>query len=945
MNIGEAPMMRLLIAQDAASGSWTMVWLLHQLAGDHVTAEVIVREIAAYLARRGETFPLPMRFRDFVAQARLIGSQETHTAYFSELLGDVAEPTAPFGLFDVHGDGTRIIETRHEVAAVLARRIRQRARALRTGASSIFHLAFGRMLGSLANRQDVVFGTVVLGRMQRGGASGVPGPFINTLPVRIKLGGKDVEQSVKEVHNQLLQLLRYEHASLSRVQRCSAVPAPQPLITALLNYRHNSADPRSSGPAPNWEGVRFLGSEERTNYPLLLSVNDLGDGFSLDVQVQEPLDSKRICAYMHTTLENVVQALERGVATAIGTLDVLPPEEHVQLLEEWNATRAEYPRDRSVHQLFEEQVERTPTAVAIVHAEQSLTYEELNRKANRLARHLLSLGAGPRRPVAILLPPSLALVCAQLAVLKCGSAYVPLDPGGPWQRQELIIRDCEAEIVLSHADAALPQVDGVQRVNAAWEHIDREASNLDVLVHSESAAYIMYTSGSEGRPNGVIVPHRAIGNLVLSDRQLHFTGSDRVAFASNPAFDASTLEVWAPLLNGGCIVAIDRTHVLDPERLGLELKKQAVNVLWLTAGLFSRYADALAPIFCDLRCLIVGGEALDPRVVARTLRTHQPRKLLNGYGPTETTTFATTYRVTEVGEQATGIPIGRPMSNTRIYILDECLRSVPVGIIGELYIGGEGVACGYCGRPDLTAARFVADPYYDRVGGRMYRTGDMGRYLPDGNIEYVGRKDFQVKVRGFRIEPAEIEARLREHPGVLEAVVVAREEQGDRRMVAYYRRDEQDAVVTSESLRAHLQRHLPEYMVPAAYVAVELWPLTSNGKLDRRGLPIPGVEADFVRAYEPPTGETEETLARIWSELLQVERVGRHDSFFAFGGHSLLAITAVERMRQAGLQADVRGLFAQPTLSALAAALTADRPTEARTFNLGGLATASGRVH
>jgi len=390
------------------------------------------------------------------------------------------------------------------------------------------------------------------------------------------------------------------------------------------------------------------------------------------------------------------------------------------------------------------------------------------------------------------------------------------------------------------------------------------------------------------------------------------------------------------LLHGGCLVVIDQETLLSPERFSWSLRSQAVNVLWLTAGLFNQYVDSLADARSRLRYLIVGGESLDPVVMAGVLRNSPPQHLVNGYGPTETTTFAITHEITEVAEGAKGIPIGRPIANTQVYLLDGHGEPVPVGVAGDIYIGGAGLGHGYLNQPGLTAERFMACPYSTVAGARMYKTGDLGRYQADGKIEFLGRNDFQVKLRGFRIELGEIEARLAQHPGIGEVVVMKREDSpGEIRLVAYYtlakkesgeaaesaRKEESEeapAIVSAETLRKHILGSLPEYMGPAAYVELESLPLTANGKLDRKALPRPGGKAHASREYEAPKGETEITLARLWAELLKLERVGRHDHFFELGGHSLLAVSLIERMRGEGLQADVRALFVTPTLMELA---------------------------
>ncbi|NRP75842.1 Gramicidin S synthase 2 [Ensifer psoraleae] len=443
------------------------------------------------------------------------------------------------------------------------------------------------------------------------------------------------------------------------------------------------------------------------------------------------------------------------------------------------------------------------------------------------------------------------------------------------------------------------------------------------------AAYVMYTSGSTGLVKGVVVPHRAVNRLVINNGYLTIDGGDRVAWAGNPAFDASTFEVWAPLLNGGCIVVMSATTVLDAASFSKTLEHHAVTSLFLTTALFNQYTSSIAPTLAQLKYLLCGGERSDPSAFLRLLREEGPVRLIHCYGPTETTTFAAAYTVGAMQEKAPSIPIGRPIANTRIYLLDAHGQPVPFGAVGELYIGGAGVARGYLNRPELTAERFLADPFCDEAGARMYRSGDLARYLPDGNLEFLRRNDEQVKIRGFRIEPGEIAARLIEHEWVREAVVVAHEDRaGDKRLVAYVvcgpeagSDDEHDGSGLAGALRAHLGARLPDYMVPSAFVRLEALPLTPNGKLDRKALPAPEDDAYARRAYEAPQGEVETALAEIWQELLGLERIGRNDNFFELGGHSLLAVQLMERLRRLSLGVEVRTLFARPVLCDLAASL------------------------
>jgi amino acid adenylation domain-containing protein len=928
LDVRRAPLIRLVAAYDAAAGDWAVILLLHHLVSDHTALEIVFGEIEAHLLGRAEQLPAPLPFRNFVAQARLGVSREEHATFFREMLGDVDEPTVPFGLSDVQGDGSQDAQARVALGAELSRRLRAQARSLGVSAASLFHTAFARVLGAVSGRDDVVFGTVLFGRMHGGeGADRALGLYMNTLPIRVRLEG-GVRESVRRTHASLARLLHHEHASLALAQRYSGVPAPAPLFSAVFNYRHSDGGRTTAAAA--WDGIEALDGEERTNYPLTLSADDLSDAFLLTAQTRAPLDPRRVCTLMHTAVQHLVDALEHAPAAPVERLGVLPDDERRRVLVEWNATGVPYPADRGLHELFAEQAARAPDALAVVHDGVALGYGELDARANRLARRLRRLGARSGDRVALLLDRSVELVTAMLAVLKCGAAYVPLDPSTPAERLAFMLQDAGASFALSLSSATVPVPEGVHtidvdRVPADEDGRDETAARAD----GASAACVIYTSGSTGWPKGTIVPHRGIARVAIDNGYAEFGPADRVGFGSNPAFDVSSMEVWGPLLNGGCIVVLDRATLLSPERLRETLTRHGVTILWLTSALFVSYADALRDVFPRLRYLLVGGDVVDPSAAARVLRNGAPQKFVNAYGPTEASTFATAFPIALVPDGAAGIPIGRPISNTRVYVLDSHREPVPVGVAGELYIGGPGVALGYVNRPELTAERFVPNPFVE--GDRLYKTGDLARYLPDGNLEFLGRNDHQVKVRGFRIELGEIEVRLAAHEAVRDAVVLLREDRpGEKRLVAYYTLAAAAAEPSAEELRAHLAAALPEYMVPAAYVRLDAVPLTLNNKVDRRALPAPDGEAYARRQFEAPAGEIETAIARIWRDVLGVERVGRHDNFFELGGHSLAAVRAIEAMRAAGLHSDVLTQFTAPTLAQLAAAVG----TQSRTVDV-----------
>src|SRR3990172_5603493 len=519
---------------------------------------------------------------------------------------------------------------------------------------------------------------------------------------------------------------------------------------------------------------------------------------------------------------------------------------------------------------------------------------------------------------------SLEMVVGILGILKAGGAYVPLDPTYPKERLAFMLEDTHVPVLLTQERlvSGLPQ-DGATVVclDVDWEVIAQESEESLVSgATAENLAYVIYTSGSTGRPKGISVPHRAVNRLVFNTNYVKLEPSDRIAQASNSSFDAAIFEIWGALLHGARLFGITKDVALSPQDFLVQIREQGISVLFLTTALFNQIASEVPWAFNSVRHLLFGGEAVDPKWVKEVLKNGSPKRLLHVYGPTESTTFASWYLVQEVPEGAITIPIGRPISNTQVYLLDSHLEPVPVGVPGEMYIGGDGLARGYLNRPELTADKFIPNPFSEGPGERLYKTGDLARYLPDGDIEFLGRIDHQVKIRGFRVEPGEIEAVLGGHPAVREVVVMAREDvPGDKRLVAYVVPVQGQAPAAIE-LRHFLKERLPEYMVPSAFVMLDMLPLTPNGKVDRRALPKPdGLHAETDESYVAPRTPMEKFIAEIWQEALGVDRVSVHDNFFDLGGHSLLSIKVISRIeKKIGQRIDPREIILQ-TLGQLAA--------------------------
>ncbi|MGH9941020.1 MAG: amino acid adenylation domain-containing protein [Pyrinomonadaceae bacterium] len=636
---------------------------------------------------------------------------------------------------------------------------------------------------------------------------------------------------------------------------------------------------------------------------------------------------ERIIIHFTTFLLGITEKFDQRIAD----LPLLTNEERQQLLVEWNDTRTEYPRSQCIHKLFEAQAERKPEAVALVYQDEYLSYGELNRRANQLAHYLQKLGVKPDVLVGICVERSIEMVVGLLGILKAGGAYVPLDRFYPQERLSFMLEDAHVPVILTQESltGSLPKHElSVVRLDTDWKEIAKQSTdNLPYATSSEKLAYVMYTSGSTGRPKGVCIPHRAVVRLVKETNYVKINEQEVFLQLAPISFDASTFEIWGCLLNGARLVVISaEAHTL--EELSAVVEHFQVTILWLTAGLFHQMVDYHIESLRGVRQLLAGGDVLSVAHVEKVLeQLEEGHWLINGYGPTENTTFTCCYSM-RGGQQIGGsAPIGRPVSNTTVYILDEHLQVLPVGLPGELYTGGDGLARGYLNRAELTAEKFIVDPFNTAAESRLYKTGDLARYLPDGNIEFLGRIDNQVKIRGFRIELGEIESVLMQHPSVREVVVVAREDMaGEKRLVSYVVPEPETTASVGE-LRRYLRQVLPDYMVPVVFMELKALPLTPNGKVDRRALPMPDqARPELEESFVAPRNPIEEIVAEIWAKILRVERVGIYDNFFELGGDSLSATQVISWVR-AKLQVELplSSLFESSTVARLAEMIEAVR--------------------
>ncbi|HJP95210.1 MAG TPA: amino acid adenylation domain-containing protein [Pyrinomonadaceae bacterium] len=939
-NLAEGPLLRVKLLR-LTEDDHVLLITMHHIISDGWSIKVLIREIGAlyesYAHGQPAVLPdLPIQYADFAVWQRdwLQGERlEEQLSYWREQLAN-APP-----LFELPTDRPRpTFKTFHGAnlpltfSKKLSEEIAQLGR--REGATLFMTLlsAFSTLLYRYSGQRDILVGTPIANR-NRAETETLIGFFVNTLVLRARLSEA---MTFRELLRQILEtaLEAYAHQDLPFEKLVEELQPERTLshspLFQVMFHLQNVVTERL-----NLSGLSTsqLELENQTaKFDLTLSMADSKEGLIGRFNYNTDLFDAATIRRMADHFERLLHAVVSNPDEQISRLQMLSEAETDKVLFEWNDTRRDFGENRPIHLAFAEQARRTPEAVAVRFEQDALTYRELNRRANRLAHRLRRLGVGPEVAVGLVARRSVGMVVAMLAVLKAGGAYVPLDPDYPRERLAFMLEVSQCPVLVSHGVTAEDLAGDMHRcvhLDTADPIIDSE-SDADPAdgTDPENPAYVIFTSGSTGTPKGIVIPHRAVNRLVGGADYVELAPSNCVAQASNASFDAATFEVWGALLSGAQLVGLPLDVILSPHDFAEEIRRRRIDTLFLTTALFNQIARELPEAFAPLEHLLFGGEAADPSAVRQVLEKGRPRRLLHVYGPTESTTFASWQLVQEVSRVAVTVPIGRPISNTRLYILDRHLQPVPVGVTGELHIGGEGLARGYLD-PELTAERFVPDAFGGEPGERLYKTGDLTRWLPNGQIEFVGRNDFQVKVRGFRIELGEIETVLREHEGVRDAVVAARtDSRGDAYLTAYVVAAH-GPLPTGRELRAFLKEKLPEYMLPSVYLVLNKLPLTAHGKVDRRALPEPaGAARELDVAFVSPRNAIEEVLSGIFAEVLNVERVGVDDNFFELGGHSLLAAQAISLMRKA-FQPDLplRKIFEAPTVASLAALVVAGEPS------------------
>jgi len=948
-NLSRAPLLRLALFRTGET-EWQFAWTFHHLLLDGRGVVNLLNEVfAIYEAlSRGENLelPPPREFQNFVDWLQSQDWSRTEK-FWRETLKGFSAPT-PLTVAHTSNNESRIRgEQQIQLSTATTTALKSLARENKLTLNTLVQGAWALLLSRYGGEEDVVFGAVRACRYATiEGAESIVGLCINTVPVRIRVPADGTLLPwLAELRNAWIALREFEHTPLVKIQSWSEVPSGQPLFESIFNFQDPSWDNALRAQGGRWANREF-GICSQSNYPLVVDAYG-GDAVLVKILYHRTRFDDDAITRMLGHFKTLLEGMATNPEAELSELPLLTEVERKKILVEWNDTRADFPKDTCVHELFEAQAARTPDALAVADAKNRWTYHELNERADSLARNLRDLGVGPDACVGVCVERSVEMVAAKLAIWKAGGAYVPLDPSYPKDRLAFMFTDAKMPVLLTQnsllADLKfeIPNLKILCVDDTPQELMTRtKDENEDELTHtshtthhasriptlnsqlSTNLAYVIYTSGSTGQPKGVEIEHASLMNLIAwHQRTYRVTAADRATQIATPAFDASVWELWPYLTAGASIHIPDEETRLSPKKLLAWLAGNKVTLTFIPTPIAENMLDEPWPEECALRAMLTGGDKLH-RAAGKKL----PCVLVNHYGPTENTVVTTSSSVPPMDKSSQPPPIGRPIANHLVFILDKNLQPVPIGVPGELHIGGAGLARGYRNRPEQTAERFIPNALSAEPNARLYKTGDLVRWLPDGQIEFIGRMDNQVKVRGQRIELGEIESILARHPDVRESIVVPREnEKGESRLAAYVV-SRINGQLKPEALREFLKQKLPDAMLPSAFMFLDALPLTANGKVDRQALPPPDFMIESGKPFVPPRTPVEETLAGIWREVLGVSRVGIHDSFFELGGHSLTATQVISRIFSVfQVEVPLRDLFDSPTIVGLAEKIEAAR--------------------
>jgi amino acid adenylation domain-containing protein len=930
-DLSKTPLIRLILIQ-MSKEKFQFIWTSHHIILDGWSVFLILKDLFSLyeaLIQGGELYLKPCPpYKNFIAWLKKQNLQEAEKFWKYRLKG-FKTPTQLWitkSPADAQNRSQSFNDYIGKISSELTLELKSFAKEYQLTINTLIQGIWALMISKYSGEDDVLFGATVSGRREPEDVDKMVGLFINTLPVRFQINKDDsIISWLKKNQYEQVETIQYDFSPLVQIHQWSEVPNDQPLFDQILVFENYPIEDYFSN-KERIVGIENIDSVERTNYSLsviVLPEKELELKFIYDKNKFEQKTIENLILHFQTILEGIV----KNPTLLIKQLHILSVAENSKILVEWNQTQTEFPDKKCLHQLFQEQAQRTPNSIAVAFNNEMLTYSELNQKSDLLSRHLVSLGVNPNELVAILLDRSINMMVALLGVLKAGGAYLPLDPEFPYERLEFMLEDAQVKTLITHTNfldnlpscsAEIVCIDDY-KTNAKFENI------INDQVNSEDLAYVIYTSGSTGKPKGVQVTHKSVVNFLNSmTKKPGFKEGDTLLAVTTLSFDISILELFLPIINGGKTIIASKDIVANGEQLLHTLKKHRVNVMQATPTTWRLLIEAGWNGNKNFKVLC-GGESLSIDLAEKLLSCSD--NVWNMYGPTETTVWSACHKLEQDGK----VLIGTPIDNTLVYVLDKNMQPVPISIPGELYIGGMGVSQGYLNRPELTADRFLINPFIENTKDKIYKTGDLVRFNKYGKLEYLNRIDQQVKIRGFRIELGEIENVLGEHESInLVAVTAYEHQKDDTRLVAYIvlnsssENSEENRSELVTQLRDFVKKKLPAYMIPTSFIFMEKLPLTPNGKIDRKALPKPdqsiyGLENNYVA----PQNETEEKLVEIWKKVLKVEKVGLNDNFFELGGHSLLAVYLFNQIElNFNKKLPLALLFEASTLSEMALAIS-----------------------
>ncbi len=896
---------------------YQVIFSSHHILLDGWCLGIVFEDLFEIYGKLKHNEPVPVRkvtqYREFI---RWLEKQNQSAArdYWKQVLSGYEEPVKIPGKKSVTDGEYRLGELTLSLDENLTRELNILARRHHLTLNNVFQTIWGILLGRYNNTDDVVFGSVVSGRNKPiRDIQKMLGLFINTIPVRVRGSGRErFIDLAKRVQQSALASEPYDYVSLADTQK--SMQFGDQLFDHIVVFENYAFDPNVFDKYSDQLGFAITDARstfDKTNYDFnVIVIPD--EKLNILFQYNELAYSGTYVETLFGHFKHIVEQVIQQPETLLKELELVTETEKQQLLNGFNQTDADYPRNTTIQEIFEEQAEKYPQQIAVKIREEALTYKELNEQANQLARVLRKVGVKRGQIVGLMTERSLEMMIGMLGIIKAGGAYMPIDPEYPQDRKEFMLRDSQTSFLLLQTGLDVPssyQGEIIHLLPEKWA--GEERSNLSGVNQAEDLLYVIYTSGSTGKPKGNLTTHRNVMRTVINSGYIEINSNDRLLQLSNYCFDGSTFDIYNALLNGATLVLVPKEAGIDFTRLSQLIRDEEITVTFMTTSLFNTIVDLDLGCLQNLRKVVFGGEKASVKHVQKAVRALGEHRLVNGYGPTETTVFAATCSIGQSVLATHRVPIGKPLNNTRLYVLNRWGKLQPVGVPGELCISGDGVAKGYLNRPELNKTRFVSDPFCP--GSRMYRSGDLARWLPDGNVEYIGRMDNQVKIRGNRIEIGEVELRLLSHPEVRNTVVVADKDENGHSYLSAYIVLEQD--ISLNELRDYMSETLPDYMIPDYFVKMDQLPLTPNGKVDKKALPKPAETRLNEQRYVKPTNPVEEKLAKIWQAVLDVDQISIHDDFFEIGGHSLKAMVLSSQVhKQFSVDLPLREIFARPTI-------------------------------